>query len=175
MAKVSFSKLGLNKNQDIKVVAWKDQEIEVKQYLSITDVLDLASNVINAAHDETSNFSNPIKVKIYLTLEILFKYTNINFTEKQKEDVLKLYDLVVSSGFYNQILNAIPKEEYDKLVETVEKSIESIYAYQNSVMGILDNIVADYSGLDLDATNISSKLSDPNNLELLKSVLTKLG
>ena len=33
----------------------------------------------------------------------------------------------------------------------------------------------DYSNLDLDATNIQSKLADPKNMEFLKSVLTKLG
>ena len=175
MAKVSFTKLGLNKNQEIKILKWNDQEIEIKQYLPVADLIDLATLIVNKAHDEDSNFSNPIRVEVYTTLEILFKYTNINFTDKQKEDVLKLYDLVVSSGLYNEIIKLIPEEEYNKLIITVEKTINAVYAYQNSVLGILDTISEDYSSLDFDATSIQSKLADPNNLEFLKSVLTKLG
>lgn len=175
MAKVSFTKLGLNKNQEIKILKWNDQEIEIKQYLPVADLIDLAALIVNRSHDEDSNFSNPIKVEVYTTLEILFKYTNINFTDKQKEDVLKLYDLVVSSGLYGEVVKLIPEEEYNKLITTVEKTINAVYAYQNSILGILDTISEDYSSLDFDATSIQSKLADPNNLEFLKSVLTKLG
>ena len=42
-------------------------------------------------------------------------------------------------------------------------------------MGILENISADYSNLNLDATEIQSKLADPNNMALLRDVLSKLG
>ena len=42
-------------------------------------------------------------------------------------------------------------------------------------MGILENISADYSNLNLDATEIQNKLADPNNMALLKDVLAKLG
>lgn len=175
MAKVAFTKLGLTKNQETKNLNWNEQNIEVKQYLPISETLDIVASIVNRAHDGESNFSNPIKVDIYTTLEILFNYTNINFTGKQKEDVLKLYDLVVSSGLYDEVLKLIPEEEYNRLVEAIAKTITSVYAYQNSVMGVLDNISQDYSNLSLDATDIQSKLADPQNMEFLKSVLTKLG
>ena len=42
-------------------------------------------------------------------------------------------------------------------------------------MGILENISADYSSLDLEASKIQQKLADPNNMAFLKNVLTKLG
>ena len=51
-------------------------------------------------------------------LEILYSYTNINFTEKQKEDPAKLYDLVVSGGLIKLVLQAIPEEEYNILETT---------------------------------------------------------
>ena len=56
--------------------------------------------MINNTIDEHS-FCNPVKVKVYLALGILDYYTNINFTEKQKEDPVKLYDLFES----NELLN----------------------------------------------------------------------
>jgi hypothetical protein len=108
-------------------------------------------------------------------LEMIYAYTNINFTDKQKEDVTKLYDLLASSGLMDQIIEVIPDEEYCSIVQGVSDSIKAIYAYQNSVMGVLDTISTDYSNLSLDATDIHQQISDPENMALLKQVLTKLG
>ena len=38
----------------------------------------------------------------------MYAYTNINFTEKQKEDPTKLYDMLISSGLVAGI-NAVNK------------------------------------------------------------------
>ena len=174
MAKVSLTKLGLKVNQDVRTIEFNEQTIEVKQYLPINDKLELISNVINASHDD-NNFSNPVKVSVFTTLEIMYAYTNINFTEKQKEDPTKLYDMLISSGLVCEVINAIPEAEYHEIICGVEDSVNAIYTYRNSVMGILDTISTDYSNLNLDASEIQKKLSDPNNLTLLKDVLTKLG
>ena len=174
MAKVSFTKLGLKKNEEVGILHINEQDIEVKQYLPINEKLELISSVINSAADE-NNFSNPIKENVFLTLEILYHYTNINFTDKQKEDPVKLYDLVVSSGLVNKVTDLIPEEELDEVINGVAQSVKAIYAYRNSVLGILESISQDYSALNLDATEIQQKLADPDNMALLKQVLTKLG
>lgn len=174
MAKVSFTKLGLKVNQDIKNIEYNEQIIEVKQYLPINDKFEIISNVLNNAHDE-NNFSNPVKIDLYMTLEILYAYTNINFTDKQKEDPAKLYDLVAGSGLATAVLAAIPEEEYNTISMGVYRTIESVYAYRHSALGILESISTDYSNLNFDASEIQSKLADPENLELLKSIMTKLG
>ena len=174
MAKVSLIKLGLKVNQDVKNIEFNEQIIEVKQYLPINEKLELISSVINSSADE-NNFSNPVKENVFLTLEILYHYTNINFTDKQKEDPVKLYDLVVSSGLVNKVTDLIPEEELDEVINGVAQSVKAIYTYRNSVLGILESISKDYSNLDLDATEIQQKLADPDNMALLKQVLTKLG
>ena len=174
MAKVSLTKLGLKVNQNVKNIEFNEQIIEVKQYLPINEKLELISSVINSAADE-NNFSNPVKENVFLTLEILYHYTNINFTDKQKEDPVKLYDLVVSSGLVNKVTDLIPEEELDEVINGVAQSVKAIYTYRNSVLGILESISQDYSALNLDATEIQQKLADPDNMTLLKQVLTKLG
>ena len=175
MAKVPFTKLGLTKNQEIKILNWNEQNIEIKQYLPINDKLNLVANVINNAHDSNNNFSNPVQVSVYTSLEILYAYTNINFTDKQKEDVAKLYDLVKSNGLLKTVIENIPTEEYEEIINGINDSINAIYSYQNSILGILDTLKTDYSNLDLDATAIQEKLADPENMQLLKDILTKLG
>ena len=174
MAKVSFTKLGLKKNEEVGILHINEQDIEVKQYLPINEKLELISSVINSAADE-NNFSNPVKENVFLTLEILYHYTNINFTDKQKEDPVKLYDLVVSSGLVNKVTDLIPEEELDEVINGVAQSVKAVYTYRNSVLGILESISQDYSNLNLDATEIQQKLADPDNMALLKQVLTKLG
>lgn len=175
MAKVPFTKLKCKINNDEIPVQIGEETIAVKQYLPAQEKLALISRVIMQAHEQDANYSNPVKAMIFLKLELVFAYTNINFTDKQREDIPKLYDMLLSSGILNTILNAIPQEEQEVLILGVEQSIESFYKYQNSVLGILDTLKTDYSNLNLDATEISSKLTNPETLGLVKDVLTKLG
>ena len=174
MAKVSFTKLGLKINQDVVYLDFNEQSIEIKQYLPVNDKLELISNVVNAAHEE-NNFANPVKISVFTTLEIMYAYTNINFTDKHKEDPTKLYDLLVSSGLVSKVISMIPEAEYQEILRGVADSVTAVYTYQNSIMGILDTISADYSALNFDATEIQKKIGDPDNMALLKQVLTKLG
>ena len=75
----------------------------------------------------------------------------------------------------DKILEAIPAEEYNFISQTTWQIIEGIYRYNSSAMGIIESIVNDYSSLDFDATEIQEKIGDPNNLKLLKQILSKLG
>ena len=174
MPKIGFTKLGLKPNNEIQYIEFNEQTIEVKQYLPVEEKLELITKVLELSHD-SNNFSNPVKVSVYTTLEIIEKYTNVNFTEKQKENPTKLYDLLVGNGFAAAVIKAIPEPEYDEILTGIKQTIKSVYKYQNSVLGILDTISQDYSNLNLDATEIQKKLADPNNMELLKGIMTKLG
>lgn len=174
MAKLAFTKLGLAQNKAVTTVNYKEQAIEVKQYLPVNEKLELISEVINLSADD-NNFANPMKVSVYATLTIIEHYTNITFTEKQKEDPCKLYDLFVGNGLSSLIMAAIPAAELAELLTGIEDSIEAVYKYRNSIMGVLEAVQADYNGMNLDAQNIHTAIADPNNLALLKNVMTKLG
>ena len=110
MAKIAFTKLGLTKNTSTTAFDWQGNTIEVKNYLPVEDKLNLIADIINYSADDNA-FYNPCKVEIFETLKIIEKYTNINLTEKQSEDVLKLYDLYVSSGFWGYVSQVIPEIE----------------------------------------------------------------
>ena len=174
MAKVPFNKLKCKINTDEIPLQIGEETIAVKQYLPIQDKLRLIGKVIELAHEQDANYSNPVKIKVMTALEIIFAYTNITFTEKQKEDLPKLYDMLNCSGVLETIMSAIPEDEVNDIVDGIVDTIDSVYQYQNSVLGILDTIKADYSNLDLDVTDISSKLTNPETLGLVKDVLTKL-
>lgn len=173
MAKVAFTKLGLKKDDSIKELEWNGQKIEIKQFLSTEDKLNLISNIINYSADNHV-FYNPCKIEIFETIEIILKYTNINLTDKQSEDVLKLYDLFISSNFKEKIFELIPKQELDYIHNGIYEAIKEIYRYRDSFMGVMEQTQADYKNLDEQIENITDKIQDPNNLTLLKDVVTKL-
>lgn len=174
MARIPFSKLKLTKKEDVKNIAINDVEIEVKQYLPTSEKIEIITNTLQNSADD-NNFANPVKVEVFLNLEMIYAYTNLSFTDKQKEDASKLYDLLEVNGVIAAVVEAIPETEYNLLLTWTQETIDAFYTYRNSVMGILEQVSADYSNLDLDATKIQTKLADPQNLELLKGVMTKLG
>ena len=175
MAKIAFTKLSLKKKDEVKTVNINNNVIEVKQYLPINDKLALISRVINLSHDSSNNFANPVQVEVIGTIEIIAAYTNLSFTEKQKEDYAKLYDLLEENGITKDLIGAIPEDEYAFLIDGINDSIEAVYKYQNSVLGILDSVAQDYSNLEFDASKIQQELADPQNLELLKGIMSRLG
>lgn len=179
MAKVSFAKLGLKVDNNVKTIEWLsgDKEIttiEVKQYLPIEEKLVVISNIINNSIDD-NDFYNPVRLEIFTTLEILYAYTNLNITSKMKEDPFKLYDVVLSSGLYDKVLEAMPTDEFDRIDVSAHATIRNIYNYKNSAMGILNSISTDYSDLDLNVQALQSELANPENLSLLKNVVANLG
>lgn len=177
MAKISYNKLGITKDElnKVQTVEYNDQTIEVKQYLPIAEKSELITRVLNNSVDENTGYYNLLKLDMNLGLEIVYAYSNISFTEKQKEDPMKLYDMLNASKVLNLIIGLVPDGEFYYLNKTTYEMANNIVAYRNSAMGIMEAISTDYSNLDLDATDIQKKLNDPDNMALLKDVLTKLG
>lgn len=176
MAKIPFSKLKIKKVDDsIKTIEFEGQTIEVRQYLPIQEKLALISRVVELAHEQDSNFSNPVKADVYTDLEMFKTYTNISFTEKQLEDPAHLYDILLSSGLLEEVYDAIPSDETSAIVRGVTDSIAAFYKYQNSLLGLLDTVSTDYSNLNFDLDKLKEKITDPEQLALVKEVLTKLG
>lgn len=174
MAKISFTKLGLKKNTNVINLTWNDQIIEIKEYLPIEEKIAVIERIVNQSLDD-NNFANPARVRINAALEIVFTYTNINFTDKQKEDRLALYDLLAGAGLLKAIYDALPSNEYTTIDTTVWEVIDEIYRYKTSVLGILQAVSQDYSNLDLDAEKIREKLGNKENVEFLKNVMDKMG
>ena len=173
MPKVPFSKLNLKKIDKVQVVTINGLDVEVKQYLPVAEKLELIANVLNNSADD-NNFANPVKTYVLSHLEIIYAYTNLSFTYKQKEDPAKLYDILETNGIIDSIILAMPSSEYDNLIEDITSTIDAYYKYKNSALGILEAATTDYKNLDLEASDIQKKIADPDNLTLLKDVITKL-
>ena len=114
MAKVSYANLKLKPNTNISTFEFGGQQVEVLNYLPINDKYDFVMITLQKA--EENGIYNPILLDMYFHLHLVYMYTNLSFTDKQKEDPTKLYDMMISSGLVAAVVNAIPEAEYQEII-----------------------------------------------------------
>ena len=174
MAKTPFTKLKCQVNKNAIPVQIGDETIAVKQYLPLQEKLALIERVLMQSHNENYDYANPVLMEAITDLEIVYAYTDISFTDKQKEDIPKTYDALRSSGILTTIFDNIPREETSATITGIYRTSKAIYEYRNSVKGILEHIKNNYDEFNFDTTEIVEKLGDAQNLEFVKDLLTKI-
>lgn len=165
MSKVSYLNLKLKTDISTETIDWNNNSIEIKQYLPIEEKYNLVMVTLQEAKE--SNIYNPLKIDLFFHLNLVYMYTNINFTEKQKEDASKLYDNLMSSGLLVQIISKIPTEEYDMLYTYLENIKNDLDKYGQSFKAILDAIINELP----EKASEAMKILESFNPEDYKSVI----
>lgn len=159
MAKITYASLKLKTNTDVKTVDFNDSKIEVLQYLPIADKYDLVSIVLQESKEDA--LYSPVRIDMLFHLFLVFSYTNITFTEKQKEDLPKLYDTLLSCGLLDKIIEVIPQEEYDMLMDYIDEYINQDMNYNTTAAAMVQNLLAAIPENMDKITNVMNKF-DPN-------------
>lgn len=141
MSKITYSNLKLKIKDEIKEIDFNGNKIEVKQYLPISDKIDLIDITLQKSLD--GRLYNPLKVNMYFHLNLIYLYSNITFTEKQRENEEKLYDILESNGLINMIIEAIPEYEYEDLLNKTAEKIENELKYNTTTAAILERFIND--------------------------------
>ena len=175
MAKVAFTKLALQRNGESKNWQFNDQTIEVKEYIPIKQKMEMAQSVIQQVIENNNTYMDEFAFRVFMDLEIVFNYTNISFTDKQKEYLYKLYDLFVSSGFIKELRQQINCDQLDELELYTYETLHNYFNYRNSVYGIMDTMNQDYGSLVKEAEQLRADIVNPSSLGILKETLTQLG
>ena len=144
MGKISYASLKLKTKEDIKTVDFNGNLIEIKQYLPLEDKLSLINIIIQNASE--GGICNPLKVNAFYHLYLVYLYTNINFTEAQKRDELKLYDTLESNGLIDLIIENMNEHEYSTLLNFINEKIEIDMKFNTTVAGIINNIIENLPG-----------------------------
>ena len=173
MAKLAYSKLGLKVDSGITIIHYGEQEIEVKSYLPIKEKMEMINRIVTATLNADDKHFNIPQVLVNLGIEVIINYTNITFTEKQKEDLYKIYDSFTSSTLLSQIIG-VCERDYMGLQSWIFDILTKIYNYQNSAKGLLEYMNSDYNNLNFDIKELQENMSNTENLSLLKDVLTNL-
>lgn len=139
MIKTSYANLKLKVNTEVKSVDYNSNIIEVLQYLPVDDKYSLINVTLQKAKE--GSIYNPLKKDMYFHLNLVYMYSSLTFTEKQREDESKLYDTLVSNGLMDLIIEAIPESEYTILYSYLDEQEELLLTYKNTFGGAISEII----------------------------------
>lgn len=142
MSKITYTSLKLKTKDSVETFDFNNNKIEVLQYLPIEEKYDIVMSVLENSK-ESDGLYNPLKIDMYFHLYLVYAYTNITFTEKQRENESKLYDTLQSNEFISNMINKIPEEEYQGLYSYVEDCIEDRLHYSTTTAAALRSIIGD--------------------------------
>ena len=157
MGKVSYADMKLKVKNNVKTFKFQDNDIEVIQYLSSEDKYSLINITLQKSLED--GFYNPLKLDVYFHLHLVYMYTDISFTEKQKEDEFKIFDTLKNNNFIDLMLENIPEDEYNYLLKIMEETIEKNEKYKNTVAGIMSKLIDDLP------TNAQAAMDIVNNFD----------
>ena len=81
---------------------------------------------------------SPLREALYTGLYIVKYYTNINFTQTMLDDAGKTYDLLEMNHILQDVIDAIPDDEYNFIVSIIHKTVKSLSTYHLSAVGLFD-------------------------------------
>lgn len=139
--KVSYANMKLKTNTTVNTFEFCGQKIEVLKYLPAADKYDLL--MITLQKSLEGNIYNEFKLNLFFELNLVYMYTNISFTEKQREDEFKLYDTLRSNGFFELFYEALDDKEYEELFDQIAELKITMEKSKNSIAGVISNIIED--------------------------------
>lgn len=138
---MEYSKLNLKIDNSVKTFTFNEQKISVFQYLSIKDKYDLLMDVLEKS--KTDDVYNDLKVDTLFHMYLIIFYSDINFTEEEKNNVEEVYDEIYSSGFLDCFLKAMNPKEYSFLYETLQSLMLNLQEYNSTLVSYLKSFSND--------------------------------
>lgn len=140
--KVTYSNLKLKTNKEYNTITLENGiKIQVLKYLPIKDKYDLV--MITLQKSEENGIYNTIKMEMYFNLHLIYMYTNISFTKKQREDECKLYDELETNNVINKVIECIGTDEYNYLYNSLEAIKTEIVKYNTTAQATIRTFIED--------------------------------
>lgn len=139
--KVSYANMKLKVNTSVKTFDFCGQKVEVLQYLPAQDKYDLL--MITLQKSLENGVYNEFKLNLYFDLNLVYMYTNISFTEKQREDEFKLYDNLKSNGFFELFFQSLNEDEYNELFAQLNAIKETNTYNRTSIGAVITKLIDD--------------------------------
>lgn len=127
----------MNKNITLTIAG---ETVNVTQSVSTSDKVDFVDAVLSKSI--SNGYYNPILVDAYFHLNLVYLFSDIVFSEEDREDELKLYDDLKENGILKQILDNIPKEVYEELLCATEETIAKSESFYKSATYNLSQIIS---------------------------------
>ena len=164
----NYSDLGLKTNNDIVTFKFKDKEIEIFKYLPLEYKYDV---IMTSLHDsDEAGVYNYLKLDAYFNLNMFLAFVkNINFTQEEMNDKLKLYNEIYSSGLLESFLAAVDEKEYNDCYTVLDKMVEIIMKYNTSSTSLLRTLIEDLPKRSNEVKDIIENIDD-TKIEQIKNI-----
>ncbi len=139
---MNYKDLNLHTDNDMYFIEVQGKKINIKKYLPINDKKDLVEITLQKAEQADGTY-NEILIDMYFNLHLIYLYTDIVFTDEDREDEMKLYDELESSGTLERILDKIPDEEYNVLMDYLKAMRKEINSYKHSAAAMVQKLIVD--------------------------------
>lgn len=139
---MNYKDLNLHINNDMYSIEVQGKKINIKKYLPINDKKDLIEITLQKAEEPNGTY-NEILIDMYFNLYLVYLYTDIIFTDEDREDEMKLYDQLESSGLLERIIDKIPDDEYDTLMGYLETMRKEDSYYKHSAAAMVQKLIID--------------------------------
>ena len=163
--KVSYANMKLKMNTDVNTFDFCGQKIEVLKYLPAQDKYDLL--MITLQKSLENGIYNDFKLNFYFELNLVYMYTNISFTEKQREDEFKIYNNLKSNGFFELFYQALGENEYNELFTQLNTIRKEKTKENRSVTSIINKFINDLPS----NAEAAAKIVENFNPEQFKNVM----
>lgn len=116
-----------------------DITIGVLQYLPVADKNDLIALVLQNSLE--NGVYNRVKMNMYFRLYIVYLYTDIEFTDDEKDDPAHTFDVLESNGVIDAVLQAMDKDELRTMNEWLFDTMETKTKYNNTIASVIHSFI----------------------------------
>lgn len=172
--KIKLANLGPIEESPIEYVQIGDAILQVKKYIPYEEMLDMIQWCIDYIINDRPFISEPLK-KIIKDLAILHFFTNVDIsflTEyREMKEIYEEYDLVYRHGVMQEVLPKIDEGLLKFFNETLDATLESIMAYRNSAVGIVDALAENAKKDTVDMEKAVAFMNQGDNGEKIMNLL----
>ena len=163
---VKFSDLNIKTTLDSNTFEFNGHTINVAKHVSARDIYDLI--MITLQKSKEDGVYNTLKLDIFFHLNLIYVYSNIEFSDDDRLDELELYDKLSQSGLMDKFLEVFDEEEYNYLKEILETLAAELTTYNNSAAAIITSFIQDLPAQAQAARDIVDNFNPDKYQEVIK-------
>ena len=150
---MNFKNIKIDTINEYNTFIFNNKDIKVLKYLPIEDKFNLIMTAIQKSN--INGVYNPIRLKVFYNLNIVYLYTDIDFDIEDRVDEAALYDNLFTTGLLDLIYENIDEEELRVLDHMFEQCLDVEEKYRNTAAAVISKLIDDL----------------PNNVEAAKEMV----
>lgn len=170
-------------NLDIKqeevTITFNNQNVKVKSYIPFEDKRRLIQFIINQnRRNKNTGMLSRYDIDKKLDIALVNYYTDYKFDNIADSDAInEAYDILETQGFFQNLVNTIPKKEYDYIIEMLQYEIDNDNKFKLTMTGSIDDLISKFGdGLgNLEQAMKELENFDENKFKHVSDLAQRLG